>query len=94
MIRCLFFTNVMLFIVRMVCGSCSAEQPFTTKSTCCKCGFSLIHAPSGKGFWEGGEGERDVTRMSRNDSRKYKGIAKTQSKKLKGGSPTEEPKGK
>ena len=65
----------------MICGNCSAEQPFNSKSICIKCNFSVIQRSSNKGFWEGGEGQRDVTKMSRNDSHKYKGISKTVARK-------------
>lgn len=36
---------------------------------------------SGTGFWEGGKGTRDQTKMNRHEARKYKGLNKTEAKK-------------
>ncbi|KAF9131145.1 hypothetical protein BGW39_002175 [Mortierella sp. 14UC] len=71
------------FAKRMICGHCSREQAVSDKP--CVCGKSPMRTAGGSSaFWEGGEGMRDRTRMSNKDSRKYKGQAKTQSKKQVG----------
>ena len=36
---------------------------------------------NGNGFWEGGKGIRNKTKMNNKDSHKFKGLAKTVSKK-------------
>jgi hypothetical protein len=63
---------------RMICGNCSKEQPFSSKP-CVHCG--LAFSTVAKTFWEGGSGMRDRKRLSRNDSRKHAGLAKTKSAK-------------
>ncbi|KAL2027981.1 hypothetical protein VTO58DRAFT_110669 [Aureobasidium pullulans] len=55
---------------RMICGYCSREQNYAPE-TCHFCRASMV-ARRGHGFWEGGKGTRDKTRMSRKDPRKYK----------------------
>lgn len=55
---------------RMLCGYCSREQNYRPED-CGICGRSLI-GRRGTGFWEGGTGTRDKTKMSRKDPRKYK----------------------
>ncbi|KAF2650341.1 hypothetical protein K491DRAFT_697336 [Lophiostoma macrostomum CBS 122681] len=55
---------------RMICGFCSREQNYRPKD-CGICHAWLTVRP-GKGFWEGGQGTRDTTKMSRKDPRKYK----------------------
>ncbi|KAF2741871.1 hypothetical protein M011DRAFT_472701 [Sporormia fimetaria CBS 119925] len=57
---------------RMICGFCSREQNYRPKD-CGICHAWLTVRP-GKGFWEGGQGTRDRTKMSRKDPRKYKRI--------------------
>lgn len=60
------------FANRMICGWCSREQPFKPEECAmqgCKRG---ITGKTGSGFWEGGKGTRDPSRMSRKDPRKYK----------------------
>lgn len=70
---------------RMVCGYCSVEQSLGEK--CIACGKTLATSatrPSGRrsAFWEGGEGQRDKSRLSKRDPRKFKGSKhKTRSKK-------------
>ena len=66
---------------RMICGHCSREQPFA-QSPCVACGGRLARGqgPASR-FWEGGEGERRRVLLHRNDSHKYAGLAKTQSRK-------------
>ncbi|ORZ39746.1 hypothetical protein BCR44DRAFT_1425562, partial [Catenaria anguillulae PL171] len=65
---------------RQICGYCSKEQPFSAAGGCAFCHASLV-AKSSSGFWEGGKGTRDVVKMSRGESKKFKGLAKTVSKK-------------
>ena len=55
---------------RMVCGFCSREQNYRP-GDCGVCRMSLVKKV-GSGFWEGGKGTRDPTRMSRKDKRKYR----------------------
>ncbi|KAG2183213.1 hypothetical protein INT43_006217 [Umbelopsis isabellina] len=67
------------FAKTQICGYCSRE--FATSKAICACG----HEP-GKGqktqFWEGGEGTRNKSMMSRKDRHKYSGSKfKTTSKK-------------
>jgi len=70
---------------RMLCGYCSREQ--TLAPQCSACGKHLASSasrPSSRRtqFWEGGEGQRDQRRLSRNDPHKYRGSkGKTKSKK-------------
>ncbi|KAK6508334.1 hypothetical protein TWF506_010428 [Arthrobotrys conoides] len=56
---------------RMICGACSREQNYRPDD-CAFCGHSFVSKNSG--FWEGGKGTRDKTRMSRKDPRKYKRV--------------------
>lgn len=64
---------------RMICGWCSREQNYAVEA-CRFCGRSVI-GKRGKGFWEGGKGNRDKTTMRKNDSRKYKRIGGSAAKK-------------
>lgn len=48
---------------RHVCGQCSKEQPI--KATCIKCGYEFEKSHQKGAFWEGGEGVRNRTLMSR-----------------------------
>lgn len=48
---------------RMICGYCSREQNYRPED-CGVCHSSLIKK-AGSGFWEGGKGTRDKSRMSR-----------------------------
>jgi hypothetical protein len=70
---------------RMVCGYCSVEQALDNK--CSSCGKTLATSatrPSGRrtAFWEGGEGQRDKSRLSKRDPHKFRGSKhKTRSKK-------------
>jgi len=63
---------------RMICGLCSREQPFSSKS--CVCGNEMVKR-YGSGFWEGGTGVRDKFKMNKKDPRKRKGEFKTVSNK-------------
>ncbi|KAI8906295.1 hypothetical protein EDD86DRAFT_58652 [Gorgonomyces haynaldii] len=65
----------MKLATRMVCGFCAKEQAFSSKP-CTGCGKILTGQPR-SGFWQGGKGTRDQQLMSRNDSRKYRGMTKT-----------------
>ena len=47
----------------MICGYCSREQNYRPED-CGICHSSLIKK-AGSGFWEGGKGTRDKTKMSR-----------------------------
>lgn len=63
---------------RMLCGYCSREQSFRPKD-CVFCGSLLIGGRSAtaigsSGFWEGGKGTRDKSRMRRKDTRKFKRV--------------------
>jgi uncharacterized CHY-type Zn-finger protein len=55
---------------RMLCGFCSKEQNYRPED-CSFCHIVLVGKRRG-GFWEGGKGTRDKTKMSRKDPRKYK----------------------
>ncbi|KAL7794484.1 hypothetical protein V8C37DRAFT_375721 [Trichoderma ceciliae] len=57
---------------RIICGFCSREQNYAVEE-CRFCGRSVI-GKRGKGFWEGGKGNRDRTTMRKRDTRKYKRI--------------------
>jgi uncharacterized CHY-type Zn-finger protein len=63
---------------RMLCGLCSHEQPFS-KDKCTYCGAAQTRSRSA--FWEGGDGCRNRTTMSKSDPHKYKGLSKTASVK-------------
>ncbi|XXQ39071.1 CHY-type domain-containing protein [Plasmodiophora brassicae] len=68
----------MKWALRQICGFCSRESPVTGKNVC-PCGRSVTRARSS--FWDGGQGTRDQTTMSRKDSRKHAGASKTTSRK-------------
>ncbi|KAL9000669.1 MAG: hypothetical protein Q9169_000705 [Polycauliona sp. 2 TL-2023] len=55
---------------RMICGFCSREQNYRPED-CGLCRATVV-GKKGTGFWEGGKGTRDKSRMSRKDPRKYK----------------------
>jgi uncharacterized CHY-type Zn-finger protein len=55
---------------RMICGFCAREQAYRPED--CRLCHSGLVGKVGAGFWEGGKGTRDKTRMSRKDPRKYK----------------------
>ena len=52
----------------MICGHCSREQNYRPED-CGVCHSSLIKK-AGSGFWEGGKGTRDKSRMSRKGKQK------------------------
>ncbi|KAI0382128.1 hypothetical protein F5Y04DRAFT_287974 [Hypomontagnella monticulosa] len=64
---------------RMLCGWCSREQNYAVEA-CAFCGRSVI-GKRGKGFWEGGKGTRDKTRMSRKDKRKFRRVGGSEAAK-------------
>ncbi|KAI1129721.1 hypothetical protein F5Y10DRAFT_237840 [Nemania abortiva] len=64
---------------RMICGWCSREQNYAVEA-CAFCGRSVI-GKRGKGFWEGGKGTRDKTKMSRKDKRKFRRVGGGEAKK-------------
>ncbi|KAK5123575.1 hypothetical protein LTR85_002613 [Meristemomyces frigidus] len=55
---------------RMLCGFCSREQNYRPED--CGICHAVLVGKRGQGFWEGGKGTRDPTRMSKKDPRKYK----------------------
>ena len=65
---------------RMLCGSCSFEQPITDKA-CVKCGFQCT--PRFSAHWQGGEGSRNVAALSNKESKKFKGGQKSDTSKQK-----------
>ncbi|GBF88303.1 peptidyl-glycine alpha-amidating monooxygenase A [Raphidocelis subcapitata] len=75
----------MAWAKRMTCGYCSAEQALAER--CATCGKRLATSaakPSGRNtrFWEGGEGCRDPSSMSRKDPHRYRNSkSKTKSAK-------------
>jgi hypothetical protein len=62
---------------RQICGACSREQSSANHD--CTCGNVFIAATTS--YWQGGAGQRDRKKMSRNDRRKFKGLEKTTSRK-------------
>lgn len=56
---------------RFICGKCSREQNIT--SSCMYCHYQFDIRSSG--FWEGGKGTRDPTKLNKNDPRKYKRLS-------------------
>ncbi len=64
---------------RMICGWCSREQNYAVEA-CAFCGRSVI-GKRGRGFWEGGKGTRDKTKMSRKDKRKFRRVGGGEAKK-------------
>jgi len=58
---------------RMLCGYCSFEQ-LCNKDKCGNCGAATTRARTT--YWEGGEGCRNRTLMSKNDTHKYRGLGK------------------
>ncbi|ORZ02687.1 hypothetical protein BCR43DRAFT_481997 [Syncephalastrum racemosum] len=63
---------------RHVCGLCSREQPIKPE---CICGNEFDRSHQKGAFWEGGQGVRNKTLMSRKDAHKHRGLGKTGSKK-------------
>ncbi|MCJ1288460.1 hypothetical protein MMC26_007818 [Xylographa opegraphella] len=55
-----------------ISGFCSREQNYRPED-CAVCHAVLV-GKRGGGFWEGGKGTRDKTKMSRKDARKYKRV--------------------
>lgn len=76
---------------RMICGHCSREQPYFSSKPCAHCGADLTKSSGATQFWEGGKGVRDQSKMSRNDSHKYAGHAKTTSNKAERVGPKKKP---
>jgi uncharacterized CHY-type Zn-finger protein/ubiquitin-protein ligase len=65
---------------RMICGFCSAEQAIG--DVCAKCNAELVSIKQGSSaHWEGGQGKRDLTTMSKKDNKKHRGMNKTMSVK-------------
>ena len=69
----------MILAKNMLCGFCSYEQPI--KDQCMRCGKILTKKVNlGGKHWEGGQGCRNKTFMSKKDSHKFAGLSKTVSK--------------
>jgi hypothetical protein len=64
---------------RMICGSCSREQNFSS-SPCLYCGFSMDKNKA-SAHWEGGGGARNTTLLSDKDRRKNKGTSREGTRK-------------
>eukprot|EP01119_Soliformovum_irregulare_P024084 TRINITY_DN8560_c0_g1_i1.p1 TRINITY_DN8560_c0_g1~~TRINITY_DN8560_c0_g1_i1.p1 ORF type:complete len:623 (+),score=191.54 TRINITY_DN8560_c0_g1_i1:83-1951(+) len=62
---------------RMICGLCSKEGPW--EDACKNCGHEFVR--TSLHFWEGGKGQRDASKLNRNDPHKYRGGNKTKSMK-------------
>ena len=76
----------MKWATRMTCGYCSTEQPLA--SLCKGCGKKLAAtaaAPAGRHtrFWEGGQGQRDPSRLHKDDPRRHRSKKRTTSQKAK-----------
>lgn len=74
----------MKWATRMTCGFCSVE--LAVADQCASCGKKVAATASRPAmkntqFWEGGQGQRDVSRLSKNDPRKRRGRYKTKSRK-------------
>lgn len=65
---------------RMICGFCAKEQAYGNGKPCVACG-SMMTRGSNTSHWEGGQGCRNQTKMSRNDRQKYANVNKTISRK-------------
>ncbi|KAJ1340864.1 hypothetical protein BSLG_004341 [Batrachochytrium salamandrivorans] len=74
-------THEMVWASRQFCGFCSREQAYNGIKPCIACGKDLTKRNRGSGFWEGGKGTRDQSRLSSKDSRKFRGLGKTKSQK-------------
>jgi len=59
----------------MICGYCSCEQN-SQNSDCKYCGNDVTGNRK-TAHWEGGAGQRDRSKMSRNDPKKFAGLNKT-----------------
>ena len=55
----------------IICGFCSVEQK-SSNEACSSCKKSFVTKSSAQ-YWEGGQGTRNKTSMSKNDQHKYKG---------------------
>lgn len=64
------------YATRIICGKCSREQNIS--SSCMFCHFEF--QTRNTGFWEGGKGTRDPTKLNRNDTRKYKKLSTSANK--------------
>jgi len=70
----------MVWATKMICGFCHKEQAYV-KNKECECGHALTKKSGA--FWNGGTGNRDRVKMSKNDDQKYKGLSKTVSNKAR-----------
>jgi hypothetical protein len=75
----------MKWATRMACGFCGTEQPVSSHcKACLKRLTTTASKPSGKNtsYWEGGQGQRDKKKLSKNDPKKFSDSKlKTHSKK-------------
>ncbi|XP_070542853.1 uncharacterized protein [Ptychodera flava] len=67
------------FANRMICGHCAREQPYAGDRPCVSCASSLTKSKTA--HWEGGQGCRNRTTMSKGDKQKYSSVSKTVSRK-------------
>lgn len=72
--------HLMELATRMICGYCAKEQAYGNGKPCVACG-SMMTRGSRTSHWEGGQGCRNQTKMSRNDRQKYANANKTISRK-------------
>ncbi|XP_076842155.1 uncharacterized protein LOC143486580 [Brachyhypopomus gauderio] len=75
--------HLMELASRMICGYCAKEQPYSNGKPCVGCG-GLMTRGAHTSHWEGGQGCRNKSQMSRNDRQKYNSASKTVSKKAAG----------
>lgn len=69
------------FALTCICGNCSYEQ-LQDNTKCDNCSSYLSDKFKPKSlFWEGGKGQEDKSKMSKNDNHKFTGINKTISRK-------------
>ncbi|EFN58817.1 hypothetical protein CHLNCDRAFT_140631 [Chlorella variabilis] len=76
----------MKWATSMVCGYCCLEQPVAPQCKgCSKKLATSASAPSGRHtrFWEGGKGQRDPSKLHKDDPRRYRSKFKTRSAKSK-----------
>ncbi|XP_029431808.1 uncharacterized protein LOC115075507 isoform X2 [Rhinatrema bivittatum] len=65
---------------RMICGYCAKEQPYSNGKPCIACG-NMLSKGAHSSHWEGGQGCRNKTKMSRKDKQKYANLGKTISRR-------------
>ncbi len=55
---------------KQICGFCAKEQLYSAENPCSNCGKLMGPSKSAR-HWEGGKGQRDKTKMSRKDAKKF-----------------------